>query len=134
VLPALIGLGVAVAGLGLAPSFATVAASMLMVGLIAPFANGPIQAILQATVAASYQGRVFTLMGSVAGAMAPLGLVLAAPITELVGVRSWYTVGGSVCLAMGIVGFFLPSLMRIEQPAGATRDETALMPTASGSE
>jgi MFS transporter, DHA3 family, macrolide efflux protein len=118
VLPALIGLGVAVVGLGLAPTFAAAAAFMLMVGLILPFANGPIQAILQATVAADYQGRVLTLVGSLAGAMAPLGLVLAAPITELAGVRSWYATGGAVCLAMGIAGFFLPSLMRIEQPPG----------------
>jgi len=53
-------------------------------------------------------------MGSLAGAMAPLGLVLAAPITELIGVRSWYLAGGSVCLAMGIAGFFVPSLLRID--------------------
>jgi DHA3 family macrolide efflux protein-like MFS transporter len=117
VLPALIVLGVAVAGLGLAPSFATAAASMGMVGLIVPFANGPIQAILQATVAADYQGRVLTLMGSVAGATAPLGLLLAAPISELVGVRSWYLAGGWVCLAMGVAGFLLPSLMAIEEAA-----------------
>ncbi len=116
VLPALIALGVAVTALGVAPSFAIAAASMLMVGLIAPFANGPIQAILQATVAAGYQGRVLTLMGSFAGAMAPLGLVVAAPITETIGVRSWYLAGGSVCLVMGIAGFFLSSLMRIEAP------------------
>jgi len=126
VLPALIGLGVAVAGLGLAPSYATGAASALMVGLIVPFANGPIQAMFQATVAADYQGRVLTLMGSLAGATAPLGLLLAAPITEMAGVRSWYMAGGSVCLAMGIAGFFLPSLMRIESPPGeAAREGTA---------
>ncbi len=129
VLPALIGLGVGIVGLGIAPSFAPAAASMLVVGLIAPFANGPIQAILQATIAADYQGRVFALIGSLAGATAPLGLLLAAPIAEMVGVRSWYMMGGSVCLAMGITGFFLPSLMRIEQPHGAAQDAAALMPT-----
>ena len=91
---------------------------MLMLGLIAPFANGPIQAILQATVAADYQGRVLSLMGSLAGATAPLGLILAAPIAEMVGGRSWYLTGGSVCLAMRIAGYFLPSLMRIEEPPG----------------
>ncbi|MGH7462948.1 MAG: hypothetical protein ACREMA_18235, partial [Longimicrobiales bacterium] len=116
VLAALIGLGVGVVALGSARSLAPAAVSMLVVGLIAPFANGPIQAILQATIAADYQGRVFTLIGSIAGATAPLGLLLAAPLTEMVGVRWWYVTGGSVCLLMGITGFFLPSLMRIEQP------------------
>jgi DHA3 family macrolide efflux protein-like MFS transporter len=130
VLPALIGLGVGIAALGIAPSFAPAAASMLAIGLIVPFANGPIQAILQAPIAADYQGRVFTLIGSLAGATAPLGLLLAAPIAELVGVRSWFMMGGSVCLAMGIAGFFLPSLMRIEQPfGGAAQDAASLITT-----
>jgi DHA3 family macrolide efflux protein-like MFS transporter len=127
-LSALVGLGVAVAALGLAPSYASALAAMLAVGLTVPFANGPIQAILQATIAAEYQGRVFTLVGSLAGATAPLGLVLAAPIAEMVGVSAWYVMGGLVCLSMGIAGFFLPSLMRIEEPReGITGDETTLM-------
>jgi DHA3 family macrolide efflux protein-like MFS transporter len=116
VLPALIGLGFGVTALGLASAYAPAVAACLVVGLLAPIANGPIQAILQATIAADYQGRVFTLIGSIAGATAPLGLLLAAPIAEIVGVRAWYLAGGLVCTSMGIAGFFLPSLMRIEEP------------------
>jgi DHA3 family macrolide efflux protein-like MFS transporter len=116
VLSALIALGVSVVGLGIAPAYAHAVAAMLAVGMIVPFANGPIQAILQATIAADYQGRVFTLVGSLAAATAPFGLLLAAPIAEITGVRSWYVTGGLVCLAMGIAGFFVPSLMRIEAP------------------
>jgi DHA3 family macrolide efflux protein-like MFS transporter len=115
VLPALVGLGVGVIALGLAPGQAPALAAILFVGLVAPLANGPIQAILQATVAADYQGRVFTLIGSIAGAMAPLGLLLAAPVAEALGVRAWYVAGGLLSIAMGIAGFFLPSLMRIEE-------------------
>ena len=115
-LSALVGLGVGVAAVGLAPAYASALAAMLMVGLTVPFANGPIQAILQATIAADYQGRVFTLVGSLAGVTAPLGLLLAAPVAEMVGVRAWYVTGGFVCLSMGVAGFFLPSLMRIEEP------------------
>jgi DHA3 family macrolide efflux protein-like MFS transporter len=125
VLPALVGVGVGVAVLGLAPAYAPALAAMLVVGLVAPFANGPIQAILQATIAADYQGRVFTLMGSIAGATAPLGLLLAAPIAEMVGVRAWYLAGGLACIAMGIAGFLLPSLMRIEQPPERAPEEEA---------
>jgi DHA3 family macrolide efflux protein-like MFS transporter len=130
VLPALAGLGVAVAALGLAPALAPAFAAALGVGLLVPFANGPIQAILQATIATGYQGRVFTLMGSIAGTTAPLGLLLAAPVAETVGVRAWYLAGGLVCAAMGVAGFFLPSLMRIEeQPAGPRAEAPALLPT-----
>jgi DHA3 family macrolide efflux protein-like MFS transporter len=124
ILPALIGLGVSVLALGLAPVYAHAVASMVVAGLVVPFANGPIQAILQATIAADYQGRVFTLMASLAGAMMPLGLLVAAPIAEMFGVRSWYVTGGLVCLAMGIAGFFIPSLMRIEESGEARAPET----------
>jgi DHA3 family macrolide efflux protein-like MFS transporter len=130
VLPALIGVGISVVALGLAPAYASAIAAMLLVGLIVPFANGPIQAILQATIAADYQGRTFTLMGSLAGLTMPLGLLLAAPIAEMVGVRAWYLAGGLTCIAMGIAGFFLPSLMRIEEPpAGAPEKAAPLVST-----
>jgi len=123
-LSALVGLGLAVAALGLAPAYGFAIAAMLVVGLIAPFANGPIQAILQATIAADYQGRVFTLVGSLAAATAPLGLLLAAPVAEMVGVRAWYVTGGLVCLSMGVAGFLLPSLMRIEESPEGDGEET----------
>jgi DHA3 family macrolide efflux protein-like MFS transporter len=132
VLPALVGVGVGVVVLGLAPAYGPALVAMLAVGLVAPFANGPIQAILQATIAADYQGRVFTLMGSIAGATAPLGLLLAAPIAEMVGVRAWYLAGGLACIATGIAGFLLPSLMRIEQPPErAPEEEASLVSTAA---
>ena len=61
-------------------------------------------------------------MGSLAAATAPLGLLLAAPVAEMVGVRAWYVTGGLVCLSMGVAGFFLPSLMRIEEaPEGMAK-------------
>ena len=129
VLPALVGLGISVAALGLAPAYAPAVVAMFLVGLMVPFANGPIQAILQSTIAADYQGRAFTLIGSLAGATAPLGLLLAAPIAERVGVPAWYLAGGLTCIAMGIVGFFLPSLMRIEEPVGIPEEAAPLVST-----
>ena len=114
VLPALIGLGAGVVALGIAPSYIPALVAMLVIGLIVPFVNGPIQAILQATIAANYQGRVFTLMGSLAGVMAPIGLLLASPVAQVTGVRAWYVTAGVICLSMGVVGFLIPSLLRIE--------------------
>jgi DHA3 family macrolide efflux protein-like MFS transporter len=87
---------------------------MSCVGLVVPFANGPVSAILQATTAPDYQGRVFSLVGSLAGAAAPLGLIAAAPVAEILGVGIWYLAGGMACVAMGIAGFFAPALMGIE--------------------
>jgi len=53
-----------------------------------------------------------------AGAVAPLGLILAAPVAEIVGVGVWYLAGGIACVAMGIAGFFAPALMVIEDGRG----------------
>ena len=71
-LTAMSALGVAVMAVGLTPaaSFLWALASMSCVGLIAPLVNGPVYAILHATIAPDYQGRVFSLIGSLAGAAA----------------------------------------------------------------
>jgi DHA3 family macrolide efflux protein-like MFS transporter len=115
-LAAMTGLGVAVAAVGLTPasSFPWANVSISCVGLIAPLINGPVFTILQATIAPDYQGRVFSLIASLAGAVAPLGLIMAAPVAEIVGVGVWYLAAGIACVAMGIAGFFSPALMGIE--------------------
>jgi DHA3 family macrolide efflux protein-like MFS transporter len=118
-LTGMIGLGIAVTALGLTPasSFVWLLAAASCVGLVAPLVNGPVYAILQATIAPDYQGRVFSLVTSLAGAVAPLGLLVAAPVAEMVGVGAWYIAGGVACVAMGAAGFFSPALMAIEKEA-----------------
>ncbi|MGH7586584.1 MAG: MFS transporter, partial [Gemmatimonadales bacterium] len=110
-------LGVAVTAVGLTPasSFLWALVSMSCVGLIVPLVNGPVGAILQATIAPDYQGRVFSLVASLVTAVAPLGLIVAAPVADLVGVGAWYLAAGIACVAMGIGGFFAPALMGIEE-------------------
>jgi DHA3 family macrolide efflux protein-like MFS transporter len=110
------GLGAATVALGLTPStlFPVAVASMLAVGVFSAVANACILAILQATIAPEYQGRVFTLMMSLAGAMTPLGLILAAPVADLAGVRAWYVAGGVVCAALGAVALLVRPIMEIE--------------------
>jgi hypothetical protein len=63
----MIALGDAVLAVGHAyGSFAWPLAAMVSVGVIVPLVNGPVHAILQATIAPEYQGRVFALLGSLA--------------------------------------------------------------------
>jgi MFS transporter, DHA3 family, macrolide efflux protein len=118
-LTAMIALGVSVIAVGLTPasSFLWALVSMSCLGLIVPLVNGPVYAILQSTIAPDYQGRVFSLVGSLAAGVAPLGLIMAAPVAEIVGVGMWYLAGGIACVAMGIAGFFAPALMGIEDGA-----------------
>ena len=88
-----------------------------LAGMMYPIANGPVFAIVQATVAPQMQGRVLTLMGSAAAAASPLGLLIAGPVADLLGVSAWFLMGGAACLLAGLAGFFVPTIMHIENHA-----------------
>lgn len=87
---------------------------VLIVGIFIPITNGPISAVIQATVEPSMQGRVFTLVGSLASAMTPVGLIIAGPLSEFVNIQIWYIVGGIVALGFGIGGRFSKALLTLE--------------------
>lgn len=112
----IIGIGVGVLMTGLAPAnmFWLALAGMAVVGVTNPIANGPLHAILQAAIQPEMQGRVMSLVNSAATAMTPLSLLVAGPVSDVVGVRAWYLFGGLVCLLMGTAGFFLPVVMNVE--------------------
>jgi len=49
--------------------------------------NGPLLAVVQAVVAPDMQGRVFSLINSVSTGMTPLGLAIAGPVADALGVN-----------------------------------------------
>lgn len=110
-----LGLGVLVVGLTPATAFWLALGSMFVAGSMNPIVNGPLFAVVQAKVAPRMHGRVFTLMQSGSSAMAPLGMVIAGPVADWLGVRVWYVVAGALCLAMGAGSFFLPVITRMEE-------------------
>lgn len=110
-----IGLGILLVGLTPATLFPLAVAGMALAGITMAFANGPIMAIVQAVVAPEMQGRVFTLMGATSAAMMPLGLAIAGPLADVIGVRTWFIAGGIVTLAVAVLEMFSPALMNIEQ-------------------
>jgi DHA3 family macrolide efflux protein-like MFS transporter len=119
-LAAIVGFGVATLVLGATPAalFPLGVAAMFVVGSCAAVANGSIASVFQATVAPEYQGRVFTLMASVATAMTPVGLLLATPIADLTGVRTWYLAGGMACMILGAATFFVRPILEMEGRSG----------------
>jgi DHA3 family macrolide efflux protein-like MFS transporter len=112
----LMGLGTFVLLIGLAPANAYYLAvvSMSLLGITVSMTNGPVRAIFQAVVPPDMQGRVFTLLGSASMAMSPLGLIIAGPVADALGVRTWYIVGGSMTILMGVVGFLIPAVLHVE--------------------
>lgn len=113
----LIGLGLATVGVGAAPAalFPLAVAGSFATGLMTPITNGSYGAMLQAIIPPELQGRVFALIMSAAMAIAPLGLLIAGPAADAIGVRAWFWLAGAVCAGMGALGFFLPAVMRIEE-------------------
>jgi len=54
------------------------------------------------------------LLTSFATAMTPLGLLIAGPLADTLGVQTWWVVGGLLCALMGVIGVFIPSVMTLE--------------------
>ena len=86
----------------------------LIVGIMQPITNGPIFAVMQSTVAPDMQARVFSLLGSAAAAMSPIGLLIAGPLSDKFGIQTWFLLGGTLCLLMAFAGFFIPALQNVE--------------------
>jgi DHA3 family macrolide efflux protein-like MFS transporter len=110
----LLGLGSLAVGFTPASAFGIAVGAMFVLGFADPLTNGPVFAIIQSTVEPEMQGRVLTLLGSAAAAVSPLGLIIAGPVADAFGVRTWFIAGGILTLLMGVVALFIPSLLHIE--------------------
>jgi DHA3 family macrolide efflux protein-like MFS transporter len=110
-----IGLGVILVGLTPANLFMMLLAANLVVGATQVLANGPLTAIFQTAIEPDMQGRVISLVSTGATAMMPLSLLVAGPVADYWGVRTWYLIGGGMCILVTLVAFAIPAIMNIEQ-------------------
>jgi DHA3 family macrolide efflux protein-like MFS transporter len=120
---ALMGISTTVIGLTPATAFTLAVGAMFLDGFMNPIANGSLQAALQAIVPPHMQGRVFTLVASGAAAMSPLGLAIAGPVADALGVQIWFLIGGIATIIMGAGTFFVPAIMQVE---GQTAEAEAM--------
>jgi DHA3 family macrolide efflux protein-like MFS transporter len=111
---ALSGAGFAAIGVAPANAYPVALGAMFFAWFMNPIANGSLMAVLQSIVPADMQGRVFTLLQSAAGAMIPLGLILAGPLADVLGVQIWFLVAGVVTAVMGIGALFVPAITRLD--------------------
>lgn len=107
--------------LGLLPANKLWAAVVVgyVVGMAIPLADGPIMAILQANIAPGIQARVFTLIGSLISLSSPLGLALAGPVADWLGLQTWYLVAGALLGLTTVAFYFTPAIMNIEEHSHA---------------
>jgi MFS transporter, DHA3 family, macrolide efflux protein len=107
----------AILAIAAAPSdkFWIMLVSMFAFGFLMPLVNGPIHALFQSLVEPNMQGRVMSLINSVAGAMMPVSLLVAGPVSDATSLQTWFWLAGILNFAIAITGFFIPALIRIEE-------------------
>ncbi|HAY84228.1 MAG TPA: MFS transporter [Chloroflexi bacterium] len=110
----LLGAGVLTVGLLPSEMFSLALVTALLFGFGLPITNGSIGAIMQSSVAPDMQGRVFSLIGSLSGAMAPIGLAIAGPVSDVIGIQAWFILAGISCIAMALLGYVIPAVVNIE--------------------
>ena len=91
---------------------------MVLIGFMFVMISGPLNAAMKEKIPPEMQGRVFTVMSSMVQATVPLGLLIAAPIAELLSISTWFMVGGGVCLALGVFGLFYKPLATLDDQQG----------------
>jgi DHA3 family macrolide efflux protein-like MFS transporter len=113
----LIGMGAGTLVLALAPASAIGLAvgGAFFFGLMNPITMGPFFAVIQAKVEPAMQARIFSLLSSVGGGMAPLGLMVAGPVADHLGIQAWFLLGGLLCVVMGVAGLLIPAVIYLEQ-------------------
>lgn len=128
-LSALVGLGIGILIVALAPSSALYMAIIgaYIAGMMISMIMGPFFAIIQSSVEPEMQARVFALMSSVGTAMVPLGLMIAGPISDHFSIQSWFLMGGIVCILMAIVALSIPAVVNLEHKKEETRNTTNIV-------
>lgn len=104
-------------------------AMVFIAGVSGAFISGPIMAVFQSVVDRDVQGRFFALMGSITGAMMPLGLAVAGPLADVIGVRLTFLISGAAVMICAIAGFFSRDLMNIEKQKAAEKPAGETSPT-----
>jgi DHA3 family macrolide efflux protein-like MFS transporter len=111
--------GLGFVAVGLVPPHAILLAEGIAfcIGFLNPIFSGSLMAMFQALVPPDMQGRVFTLMLSATAVTTPLGLAIAGPVGDALGVQAWFLIAGVVTAVMGMSQLFIPAVMHLEDRA-----------------
>lgn len=112
-----LGLGILLVALAAEDGLWLAVAGFLIAAAMNAIANGASFALLQTVVVPEMQGRVFTVVLSVAGAISPLSLAVGGPLADWLGVRALYLAAGIALLLLALAGWFSPVILNLEQQA-----------------
>jgi len=112
---AVLTLGVAMTVIAFLPPLPLILLLCAVVGLV----YGPIAPIynyvMQTRAPQQLRGRVVGVMGSLAYAAGPLGLILAGPLADAAGLHATFLALALPMLAIGVIAVFLPALRDLDR-------------------
>ncbi|MCV7280425.1 MFS transporter [Mycolicibacterium flavescens] len=115
-LTAVLTLGAAMTVIAFLPPLPWILALSAVVGLV----YGPIAPIynyvMQTRAPQHLRGRVVGVMGSLAYAAGPLGLIVAGPLADTAGLPATFLALALPMLLLGVVAIFLPALRELDHP------------------
>lgn len=94
--------------------FGVAVAWWVMSGFAFILGDAPLTALLQATIPNHLQGRALSLLSMVMGLAAPVGLALATPLGELIGIRWLFVLMGLLGGVVSLAGFFSPAILNLD--------------------
>ena len=109
-----VGLGTILFGTVPATAFGLAVVMMFLRTTMVPIIRGPIIAIFQSLTPPEMQGRLFAVLSSVTGVMAPLGLAIGGPLADVLGVRWLFIIGGAGMILMALIWVLTPTVLYLE--------------------
>jgi DHA3 family macrolide efflux protein-like MFS transporter len=111
-----------IGGLGLL-GFSQTPSDMLMLaisfififGFMNAIGNSSFFSVLQTLIPHEIQGRVFTLVIASNMTVTPIGLMIAGPLAEIMGIRFWFVIASISILIGSLMGFLIPGLKDLEK-------------------
>jgi DHA3 family macrolide efflux protein-like MFS transporter len=126
-----LGVGTLIVGLSPATAFGLGLGGMLLMGTMIAFTDGPLMALLQTIVPPEKQGRVFTVVMSVANLATPIGMAIAGPLCDRLGVHVLYILSGVACILTALFALLTPSVMSIEENHNESKEASLVIAGSS---
>jgi len=116
----LIGALLGVSGLLPSSAFWLFVVLCVAMGFSPPLFGAPLMAMFQTQIDPSKLGRVMSLFMTMTMLVTPVGLLLAGPVAEKVGVAVWFAISGLLIAATGLLMWGLPAVREMDRPVAGS--------------
>lgn len=110
----LVGVTLAAAGVLPASGFWVFVLLCVVMGVSVPLFGAPITAMFQTLIDPAKLGRVMSLYMTIAMLVSPVGLLVAGPLAETIGVAGWFALSGALIALTGLVTWSLPAVRGLD--------------------